>query len=94
MQCHITRCSAHALLGQRLGCGLQALFNYFSCSAVAIANLVGGGNSAMVTALMIAAHMVSIELLLCAIAYLIAEHLTNYFQCICSFGRSLRYQAL
>ena len=37
---------------------LQALFNYFSCSAVAIATVVGGSNTALVTALMIAAHMV------------------------------------
>ena len=58
----------HIMLCQRLGCGLQALFNYFSCSAVAIANLVGGSNSAMVTALMIAAHMVSTEALHCPIA--------------------------
>lgn len=45
-------------------CELQALFNYFSCSAVAIATLVGGSNATMVTALMIAAHMVS-TLFLC-----------------------------
>ena len=44
---------------------LQALFNYFSCSAVAIATLVGGSNATMVTALMIAAHMVS-PLFLCS----------------------------
>lgn len=47
-------------------CELQALFNYFSCSAVAIATLVGGSNATMVTALMIAAHMVS-PLLLCSV---------------------------
>lgn len=38
---------------------LQALFNYFSCSAVAIATVTGGSNAALVTFLMIAAHMVS-----------------------------------
>ena len=37
---------------------MQALFNYFSCSAVAIATQVGGANAALVTFLMIAAHMV------------------------------------
>lgn len=37
---------------------MQALFNYFSCSAVAIATQVGGANAALVTLLMIAAHMV------------------------------------
>ena len=37
---------------------MQALFNYFSCSAVAIATVVGGSNPSLVTALMIAAHMV------------------------------------
>ena len=38
---------------------VQALFNYFSCSAVAIATVTGGSNAALVTFLMIAAHMVS-----------------------------------
>lgn len=46
-------------------CELQALFNYFSCSAVAIATLVGGGSATMVTALTIAAHMVSATHVLC-----------------------------
>ena len=49
-----------------MSCELQALFNYFSCSAVAIATLVGGSNATMVTALMIAAHMVS-TLFLCSV---------------------------
>lgn len=47
---------------------LQALFNYCSCSAVAIATVIGGNNSAVVTALMIAAHMVSFLL----------RHVANY----------------
>lgn len=41
----------------------QALFNYFSCSAVAIATIVGGSSSSMVTWLTIAAHMVLVPLI-------------------------------
>ncbi len=52
---------------------MQALFNYFSCSAVAIATQVGGANAALVTFLMIAAHMVRP---LCCLAVITAIYLT------------------
>lgn len=59
----LSRCRATLDDCHRSVCELQALFNYFSCSAVAIATLVGGGSATMVTALTIAAHLVSILLL-------------------------------
>ncbi|DBA86464.1 hypothetical protein WJX79_005209 [Trebouxia sp. C0005] len=60
----------------------QALFNYFSCSAVAIATQVGGSNAALVTFLMIAAHMVLVPL----IAYVGAPASGAHFNPIITFS--------
>ncbi|KAL3162086.1 hypothetical protein ABBQ38_009151 [Trebouxia sp. C0009 RCD-2024] len=60
----------------------QALFNYFSCSAVAIATLVGGGSATMVTALTIAAHMVLVPM----IAYVAAPASGAHFNPIVTFA--------
>lgn len=60
----------------------QALFNYFSCSAVAIATVTGGSNAALVTFLMIAAHMVLVPL----IAYVGAPASGAHFNPIVTFS--------
>ena len=38
---------------------MQAIFNFMSCSAVAMAKMYGGSNALLVTGLIMVAHMVS-----------------------------------